>query len=125
MNKKQIKMELEKLYAKHLKSMNAEELWDITREILYFKIALGLMKKYSKKNLDELSSHGLQHDGAITFKFGDVYQFGVLLTEENDEDIDQLIKDFISELSPHLNKAEQMLFKVALCEELFNLDDIE
>ena len=35
-------------------------------------------------------------------------------------DYTQVIKDFIAELSPYLNEAEQMLFKYALCEEHLN-----
>lgn len=34
-----------------------------------------------------------------------------------------LIEEFIAELSSYLNGAEQMLFKVALCEEIFDPDE--
>jgi hypothetical protein len=120
MTKHEINLKIQELYAKHLNSMDADELWDITREILYLKIALGLMKKHRKTNLNELYCRGMQYDGAFMFKIGNVYPNGVAILADNYEDNSILIQDFISELSPYLNEAEQMLFKVALCEELFN-----
>ena len=40
-----------------------------------------------------------------------------------EEILEVLIEEFIAELSPYLNGAEQMLFKVALCEEIFEPDE--
>lgn len=122
MTKKEIKLKLKELHIKHLNSMNKYEIWDITREILYLKIALGKLKKCSKQNWNELKGWGMQHDGGFMFKSGTVYPFGVDLKIE-EEILEVLIEEFIAELTPYLNKAEKMLFKVALCEEIFEPDE--
>ena len=115
----QINEKLAKLHAKHLKSMDAEQLWDTTREILYLKIALGLLKKHRKQNLNELLDHEMQYDGALLFKIGNIYPDTVLIMAENYKSSVRLVQDFVGELSPYLNDAEQMLFKIAICEEHF------
>lgn len=123
MTKQEIKLKIQELHTKHLNSMNAYELWDITREILYLKIALGQLKKCRKQNWNELKGRGMQYDGGFMFKSGTVYPFGTDISEDNYESIDLTIQNLIVELSPYLNEAEQMLFKVALCEEIFDHDD--
>ena len=66
----------------------------------------------------------MQHDGGFLFKSGTVYPFWVDLKIEEDS-LEVLIEEFIAELTPYLNEAEQMLFKVALCEEIFDPDDVD
>ena len=122
MTKEQISEKLAKLQAKHLKSMDGDQLWDITREILYLKLALGLLKKMRKQNLNSLLDHGMQYDGAIQFKIGNIYPNSVLITAENYKSSVRLVQDFVAEVSPYLNEAEQMLFKMALCEEHFKVE---
>ena len=121
MTKAQINEKLSKLQAKHVKSMELE-LWDTTREILYFKIALGLLKKYRKQNLNDLLDHEMQYDGALLFKIGNIYPNSVLIMAENYKSSVRLVQDFVAELSPYLNEAEQMLFKIAICEEHFSVE---
>ena len=123
MTKAQINEKLGKLHAKHLKSFDVDQLWDVTRETLYLKIALGLLKKYRKENLNELNEYGMQNDGAFQFKIGNIYPNSVLITAENYKSSVRLVQDFVAEVSPYLNEAEQMLFKVAICEEHFRVDE--
>jgi hypothetical protein len=125
MTKHEINIKLDELHTRHLNSMDKDEIWEITREILYLKIALGLMKKHRKTNLNKLDGHGLQYDCAFMFKIGNVYPNGVAVMAENYTSTAHLIQDFVAELSPYLNEAEQMLFKVAVCEEVFNPDNVE
>jgi hypothetical protein len=122
MTKKEIKLKIQELHTKHLNSMNKYEMWDITREILYLKIALGQLKKCRNQNWNQLKGLGMQHDGGFLFKSGTVYPFWVDLKIEEDS-IEVLIEEFIAELTPYLNEAEQMLFKVALLEEIFDPDE--
>jgi hypothetical protein len=129
MSKNEIKMRIEQLHAKYFNTMVEDELWEITREILYLKIALGLMKKHRKNNLNKLIGDRMQYDCEFWFKTGEVYPNGVTLCSVNYTNAALLIQDFIAELSPYLNKAERMLFKVALCEQRVfsmsrSLDDI-
>jgi hypothetical protein len=119
MTKTQINDKLEKLLGKHLKSMDGDQIWEITREILYLKIALGLLKKHKKSNLNELLDIALNYDGAFQFRIGNIYPTTVLLTAENYRSSVRLVQDFVNELSAYLNESEQMLFKIALCEEHF------
>jgi hypothetical protein len=124
MTKQEIKLKIQELHTKHLNSMNKYEMWHITREIMYLKIALGQLKKCRKQNWNELKGRGMQYDGGFMFKSGTIYPFGVDLNIEEDR-LEVLIEEFIAELSPYLNEAEQMLFKFALCEEIFDSDDID
>ena len=114
---------LQGIRIRHLESMDKDELWLLTREMLYLKYAIGLMKKHQFCNLVELEGYGLESDFAFIFKMGRLYPNGVAVMYEdsyNCRDNAQMIKDFIAELSPYLNEAEQMLFKFAICEENFN-----
>ena len=124
MTKQEIKMKIQELHTKHLDSLIKYEMWHITREIMYLKIALGQLKKCRKQNWNELKGRGMQYDGGFMFKSGTVYPFGVDLNIEEDR-LEVLIEEFIAELTPYLNEAEQMLFKVALLEEIFDPDDID
>jgi len=124
MTKQEIKLKIQELHTKHLNSMNKYEMWHITREIMYLKIALGQLKKCRKQNWNELKGRGMQYDGGFMFKSGTIYPFGVDLNIEEDH-LEILIEEFNAELSPYLDEAELMLFKVALCEEIFDSDDID
>lgn len=122
MTKQEIKLKIQELHINHLNSMNKYEMWDITRQILYLKITLGQLKKCRKQNWNQLKGVGMQHDGGFLFKSGTVYPFWVDLKIE-EEHLEVLIEEFIAELTPYLNEAEQMLFKLALLEEIFDPDD--
>ncbi len=119
MTKTQINDKLEKLLVKHLKSMDGYQIWEITREILYLKIALGLLKKHKKSNLNELLDIVMNYDGAFQFRIGNIYPTTVLLTAESCKSSVRLVQNFVKEVSAYLNDSEQMLFKIALCEEHF------
>ena len=123
MNKQQINNKLEKLYAKQIKSMDFDEIWDITREILYLKIALGLLKKYKKQDISSLPDTAKYYDDSLKFPIGNIYPNAVLITTEKYKNTQKLVSDFIRDLSPFLNEAERMLFKVAICEEHFTSED--
>jgi hypothetical protein len=119
----EIETTLQDIRVRHSESMDYYKLWLLTREMLYLKYAVGLMRKHNLSNLNELSRHGLDYDLAFKFKMGRLYPNGVAIMFEDDykfTDYTQVIKDFIAELSPYLNEAEQMLFKYALCEEHLN-----
>jgi hypothetical protein len=114
---------LQEIQVRYLESMDKYELLRLTREMLYLKYAIGLMRRNYISELAELWCHGLGSDFAFTFKMGRMYPNGVAVMYEdnyNCTDNTQMIKDFIAELSPYLNEAEQMLFKFAICEENFN-----
>lgn len=119
MSKHEIKIRIEQLYAKHLNCMDADELLNITREIFYLKIALILIKKHRKNNLNNFFADRMQDDRRFKLNMGDVYPSGVEIYSESMEDHVLLIQDFIAQLSPYFTKAEQMLFKVALCDQNF------
>jgi hypothetical protein len=123
MNKKRINNKLEKLYAKQIKSMDFDEIWDLTREILYFRISLGLLKKYKKQEISALPDEAKNDDDSLIFPIGNIYPNSVLITTEKYKNTQKLVSDFIRDLSPFLNEAERMLFKVAICEEHFTSKD--
>jgi hypothetical protein len=122
MTKIQIENKLEKLRVKHIKAMEYNRIWDLTRETLYYSMALSMLNKYKKNNLNELIDHVMQYDGAFVFKIGNIYPNSVLTTAKNYKSSVRLVKDFVSEVSPFLNAAEQMLFKLAICEEHFPVE---
>jgi hypothetical protein len=114
---------LQDIRVRFFESVDKYELWRLTREMLYLKYAVGLMRKHNLSNLYELSRHGLHSDQEFWFQMGRLYPNGVAVMFEDSYNYTsntQLIKDFITELSPYLNEAEQMLFKFAICEENFN-----
>jgi hypothetical protein len=119
MSKNEIKIRIKQLQAKYFNSMVEDELWEITREILYLKIALGLMKKHRKNNLNKLVGERIQFDCEFIFKTGRVYPNGVSVYKDNYTNAALVIKDFIAEISPFLNGAEQMLFKLTFSEQSF------
>jgi hypothetical protein len=124
----EMESKLQEIKLRLLESMNKDELLLLTREMLYLKYAIGLMRKHNLSNLYELSRHGLDYDLAFLFPMGRMYPDGVAVMLETTytcKDNTQLIKDFIAELSPYLNDAEQMLFKFAICEENFNPENDE
>ena len=114
---------LQGIRVRFFESMDKYELWRLTREMLYLKYAIALMKKHNLSNLSELRHHGLHSDQEFWFQMGRLYPNGVAVMYEdnyNCTDNAQMIRDFIAELSPYINEAEQMLFKFAICEENFN-----
>jgi hypothetical protein len=119
MTKKQINSKLEKLRAKHIKAMEVNQIWELTREILYYSMALSMLNKYKKNNLNELIHYTMQYDGAFVFKIGNIYPDCICLLAEDYKSSVRLVKDFVAEVSPFLNEAEQMLFKLVICEEHF------
>ena len=115
---------LEEIEVRYLESMDKKELLHLTREMLYLKYAIGKMKNQWAQSLVELVGHGLdRHDFAFLFPMGQMFPNGMALMYEDGyycTDNAQMIRDLLSELSPHLTEAEQMLFKFAIYEENFN-----
>ncbi len=70
---------LQYMRLKHSESLDKNELWMLTREMLYLKYAVGLMRKHNLSNLNELSRHGLDYDLAFKFKMGRLYPNGVAI----------------------------------------------
>ena len=119
---------LQEIEVRYLESMDKKELLHLTREMLYLKYAIGFMRKNYISELAELWFHGLDSDFAFRFKMGRLYPDGVEIMFDDDynfTNITQLIKDFVTILSPYLSEAERMLFKYALCEEHLNPENDE
>ena len=131
MNKEQINKKLKNLYARHLKSLDRDELLDITREVLYLKIGLGLLKKYRKQKFSDLPEEWFD-DVTKQFCFGTAHIYPpyddsvtvVLMTDFYGKSVD-LIRAVVADVSPFLSEAEVMLFKVAFCEEHFQVEKVE
>ena len=121
---KEMETKLQEIKVRFFESMDKYELWLLTREMLYLKYAIGKMKNQWAQSLVELVGHGLdRHDFAFLFPMGQMFPNGMALMYEDGyycTDNAQMIRDLLSELSPHLTEAEQMLFKFAIYEVNFN-----
>ncbi len=121
---KEMETKLQEIKVRFFESMDKYELWLLTREMLYLKYAIGKMKEHWAQNLTDLVRNGFDRDDfAFIFQMGRMYPNGVAVMYEDSyycTDNAQMIRDLLSELSPHLTEAEQMLFKFAIYEENFN-----
>ena len=131
MNKEQINKKLKNLYARHLKSLDRDELLSITKEVLYLKIGLGLLKRYRKQKFSDLPEEWFdKHSKNFLFGTAHIYPpYGdsetvVLMTDFYGKSVD-LIRAVVADVSPFLSEAEVMLFKVAFCEEHFQVEKVE
>lgn len=123
MTLKEMETKLQEIKVRFFESMDKYELWLLTRETLYLKYAIGKMKEHWAQNLVDLVGHGLDDEFAFRFKMGRWYPNGFAVMSDDVytwTDNAKMIRDLLSELSPHLTEAEQMLFKFAICEENFN-----
>jgi hypothetical protein len=114
---------LREIQVRFYESMDKYELWLLTREMLYLKYALALMRKHNISNLIELTRKGLSDDFAFEFPMGRMYPNGVAVMYDDSYNFTgnaRMISDLLINFSPYLNDADQMLFKIAICEENFN-----